>query len=196
MPSNSYSSLAYSKSSPSSGTLDRNFKKINCQPLDEAKNYGFGNFMTKSALHSSQDYVNIDSGTDADDENVIKGFIVPKLQHIRSRGGRKCWDPSLTKFPFYTTIGKSRKNKIFWIIQQHETNCTNQKLETMTKPHPKLNSEYIRRITEFGLMAFVSGLICTDPEIRNLLDFWKKGTLLVYKLRACSHIQSFYFSPL
>lgn len=124
-----------------------------------------------------RDSTGSDSGTEADDEHFLKGLPAPKL---RSHKGLRGAEGSLSNSPSprlspaaddtYTSPGVFRRSTLpVELLTEEEGRKAAEKFAQ------KRRVEVVRRTTEAGLLVFLGGVICLDPNVRRMLWFWKRG---------------------
>ncbi|KAG9235110.1 cytidylyltransferase [Amylocarpus encephaloides] len=143
-----------------------------------------------------------DSGTEADDEHFLKGLPAPKIRpHKGLRGLDGTFSASPSPLPSPAILnGDAHKPLEFSRTLPGATSQASQEeayQKAVDKIRHKRRVEVIRRVAETGILGFVAGLICLNPNIRQLIWSWKREfacesliilTLVaVYPLRLLRH---------
>ena len=124
---------------------------------------------------------NSDSGTEADDEHFLKGLPAPK---IRPHKGLRALDGSLSGSPSPLLSpalldGDTQKEGYLNRATLPSTSLKESDAQKIAeKLRHKRRVEVIRRVTEAGILAAVAGLLCLNPEVRQLIWLWRRGMFL------------------
>lgn len=122
---------------------------------------------------------NSDSGTEADDEHFLKGLPAPKLRPhkgLRDIDGSLSGSPSPLLSPvaligdIHKTPSYLRKVSAALAVQNEED-----AQRILRKLRHKRQVEIARRATEAALLIFVGGILCLNPEVRDVLKRSRKG---------------------
>ncbi|RKF81995.1 putative phosphatidate cytidylyltransferase [Golovinomyces cichoracearum] len=142
------------------------------------------------ASKSYKEHMDNYSGTDADDENAKKRFIVAKLQQksLRSIGIHPLSPPNAALPIKAEEVGMRARSTNF----HNSSTSTGQKLEVMKETCRKQRLENIRRCVEFGLVAILYALISTNQDIRHIFGLYKRElsyqliiTMVMFFSNAC-----------
>jgi hypothetical protein len=122
---------------------------------------------------------NSDSGTEADDEHFLKGLPAPKLRShkgLRDGYGSLSTSPS----PLLSPAGLGEDSqKLPGYLRKVSAALAVQNKEDASKALEKIRRkrrvEGVRRLTEAALLVFVGGILCLNPEVRNLLGLSRRG---------------------
>jgi hypothetical protein len=151
-------------------------------PLRSAQNTDDDEELTspRSQSESYRESANSDSGTEADDEHFLKGLPAPKLRPhkgLRGQDGILSGTPSPLLSP---GIFEEDSQKLGGYVRQRTIPPINLNEEDARKAVEKLRQkrrvEIVRRAAEAGILIFVTGILCLDSQVQQLLHFWKKGT--------------------
>ncbi|TVY27182.1 Dolichol kinase [Lachnellula hyalina] len=144
---------------------------------------------------------NSDSGTEADDEHFLKGLPAPK---IRPHKGLRALDGSLSGSPSPLLSpalldGDTQKEGYLNRATLPSTSLKEFDAQKIAeKLRHKRRVEVIRRVTEAGILAAVAGLLCLNPEVRQLIWLWRRelacqsvivvSLISIYPFRLLRHI--------
>ena len=151
-------------------------------PLRSAQNTDDDEELTspRSQSESCRESANSDSGTEADDEHFLKGLPAPKLRPhkgVRGQDGILSGTPSPLLSP---AIFEDDSQKLEGYVRQRIIPSINLNEEDARKAVEKLRHkrrvEIVRRAAEAGILILVTGILCLDSQVRQLLHFWKRGT--------------------
>ncbi|TVY40415.1 Dolichol kinase [Lachnellula occidentalis] len=144
---------------------------------------------------------NSESGTEADDEHFLKGLPAPKIRPhkgLRGLDGGLSGSPSPLLSPAILD-GDTPKEEY---LRRATLPITSLKESDAQKNAEKLRHkrrvEVIRRVTEAGILAAVGGLLCLNPEVRQLIWLWRRelacqsvlvvSLISIYPFRLLRHI--------
>lgn len=113
---------------------------------------------------------NSDSGTEADDEHFLKGLPAPK---VRPHKGLRGLDGQGTPSPLLSPAIMDEREGYLRKAMLPSSSPDLQKTEE--KFRQKRRVEVIRRVTETGILGFVAGILCLNPEVRQLIWMWRRG---------------------
>ena len=132
--------------------------------------------MVSEGYHES---TNSDSGTEADDEHFLKGLPAPRLRpHKGLRGvdGALSNTPSPRLSPALLDTEVTHIAGILGIPPANSQSVNdNEAQQALEKLHHRRTVEIFRRTIEVGLLLTVSGILCSGPQVRQLLKLWRKG---------------------
>ncbi|KAH6662255.1 cytidylyltransferase [Halenospora varia] len=146
---------------------------------------------------------NSDSGTEADDEHFLKGLPAPRLKsHKGLRGVDGVFSGASTPLlsPAVLDVDTPRSR----YLRKPGTQTIISKEDIVKKAADKLRHkgrvEIVRRVSETALLGFVTGILCLNPEVRQLIWLWKRelacqtvtimSLVSIYPLRLLRHINS------
>jgi hypothetical protein len=124
----------------------------------------------------SREYLNSDSGTEADDEHFLKGLPAPKLRPhkgLRGADGSLSSSPSPILSPMLCEGDKKATQRTL----KHTSTALdkNEARKIAERFQQKRRVEVVRRAAEAGILLFVGGILCLNFKVRELLWLWKRG---------------------
>lgn len=122
-----------------------------------------------------------DSGTEADDEHFLKGLPAPKLRSHKGLRGEDV-TPSSSPSPRLSPTEHSFSSARGTVTPRRREasvapETEDERIATIEKLRQRRRIECVRRCGEAGLLVVAFGLTCLHPGVRQLLWFWKKGTV-------------------
>jgi dolichol kinase len=133
---------------------------------------------TPSVSESYRESTPSDSGTEADDEHFLKGLPAPKLKpHKGLRGDDGTFSGSPSPLPSPAILEIDTPKSLGYLrgsgvkIPALREAAARRKADN----REKLKVEIIRRVSETALLGFVGGIICLNPEVRQLVRLWRRG---------------------
>jgi hypothetical protein len=121
---------------------------------------------------------NSDSGTEADDEHILKGLPAPKLRpHKGLRGAEgtlsstpsPLLSPVILEGDIQSIQANSRRAAISAVLYEEDIR------KAVERYRHKRQLEIVRRTTEAAILLFVGAILGLNREVRQLLRLWKKG---------------------
>ncbi|CZS89666.1 related to phosphatidate cytidylyltransferase [Rhynchosporium agropyri] len=146
---------------------------------------------------------NSESGTEADDEHVLKGLPAPKLRpHKGLRGvdGELSGSPSPLLSPASLDEDFSRAPCFSLQPDLPSTGVSKEDVDkAVEKFQRRRRVEVVRRSTEVGIICFVGAVLCCDSQVRHVIYTWRKelscqflvtsSLIILYPIRLLRHIQ-------
>ncbi|RDL41175.1 Uncharacterized protein BP5553_01154 [Venustampulla echinocandica] len=131
---------------------------------------------------------NSDSGTEADDEHFLKGLPAPKL---RARKGLRGADVNLSRSPSplpspaIQSIDSTKKLQGY--LRSLDRPASGLKEDAVRRVADKLRQkrrdEIARRLLEAALLGGIAGIICLNPEARQLIWLWRRARVPKWRFR-------------
>lgn len=129
-----------------------------------------------SRLHSfSKESTPIsDSGTEADDEHILKGLPAPKAKlHKGLRGRNEVLSGASTPL---LTPGSTINEKDIGSISNKLPPAAVETRQHGLMHHARSHRNLVRRITEFGIVFMLGLMVVTNPRVSPIASTWKPGT--------------------
>jgi hypothetical protein len=123
---------------------------------------------------------NSDSGTEADDEHFLKGLPAPKIRPhkgLRGAEGTLSGTPSPLLSPAILDEDTQKEGYLRQATLPTISLKDSDARKAAEKFRHKRRVELIRRITETGILGFVTGLLCLNSEVRQLIWLWRRGRI-------------------
>jgi hypothetical protein len=121
---------------------------------------------------------NSDSGTEADDEHFLKGLPAPKIRPhkgLRGLDGTLSGSPSPLLSPAILDDDTPKEGYLRRTTLPTTSLKESDARKVAEKFRQKRRVEVIRRVSEAGILGFVTGLLCLSPEVRQLIWLWRRG---------------------
>jgi hypothetical protein len=147
-------------------------------PLRSAQNTDDEERDSRMSPEASSERANSDSGTEADDEHFLKGLPAPKIRpHKGLRGAEGVWSSTPSPLMSPAILDESTQRSPSTLRRDIATALANEEevRNAAQKFRRKRRVEIIRRATEAGILLFVTGIIGSNREVRQMLKLWKRG---------------------
>ncbi len=124
-----------------------------------------------------------DSGTEADDEHLLKGLPAPRVRlHKGLRGQSEALSGSSTPLLSPAVLEEEGRGSIPKTLRRDV-------FETSRRSHAdksRLRKELLRRSTELFILVSLAQIVCASSGVRPLVRLWRKGKTAVFCVREWS----------
>ena len=121
---------------------------------------------------------NSDSGTEADDEHFLKGLPAPRIRPhkgLRGLDGTLSGSSSPLASPAILDDDTPKEGYLRRTTLPTTRPKESDSRKIAEKFKQKRRTEVIRRVSEAGILGFVTGLLCLNSEVRQLIWLWRRG---------------------
>lgn len=118
-----------------------------------------------------------DSGTEADDEHILKGLPAPKWRpHKGLRGSDGFASPTPSPLLSPAVLNESERSLGYRPKIPGTSKLINERaLSTAEKFRQKRGAEIRRRLVEFTILGIVGLIVVSDDNVRRALQDWRRG---------------------
>lgn len=115
-----------------------------------------------------------DSGTEADDEHILKGLPAPKSRlHKGLRGRNEVLSGASTPLLSQSMLEEDSVRLSVSPPTTSQANTVSRSLFDTARQYKNL----VRRITEVALVALLGILVVTNKQVAPVANYWKTGTI-------------------